>query len=1748
VSHAAVEPEDQTSDPLVDRAIRLFQFLARGQQLKNPPARTLDSYSVVWLNALPLHPAVQTIREDPGIEDALLTVDRVPLVALPEPDPTLATRLRGARDEPAQPPELEPLPAPVEVDPLAAPYQQFLDLWYVWADKERVDRPARQLYANLFSLYNVATGSPEELELVVGVGCLAWDPVRRHMFTAPIAIVFDDSTGRITVKRAESFETLTVELDMLDPGLTTSEHIDDVRIAAEQIETHPLHREQVGALVRRLVNTLDPDGEYVPDSGAPAFSDHATAAFAPAIIMRKRSQQGLVQIFTTIQRQIAETGHVPEGIAPLIDPDFRPAVAGDRSDGALVRVDDDDFLPLPVNDVQLRILRNVDANAQTLVQGPPGTGKTHTAAALLAHLLAQGKRVLVTAHTDRALKEVRAKLPSAIRPLSVAVVGASREEMADLKVSIEHIVSVAAEHDADAASQTIQSCLATIEELRQTRANLYRDLRDGRENELREFEHAGYRGTLGAIARQHFGEADAFGWIGELVSVPEDAPPPLDDSDVTEWHHALIDPALAGDLPEANQRLVDLSMIATPKQLAGLLAAAAATGATSAGMDHLKNHPAFGALHRLQPDQRADLQRRLHALADTADDLSRRREAWLNDALADVRLGRAGIWNSRAQNIAAMIASAERPVQWLDPRVDIRIAPGADLGLLVNFAQQVSAELATGTKLKIEPDGTPKIGALTPKPVKAAQPLFAAVRVNGLPPTTPQQLDIFHAWADAMTTLDALDRAWPDNVQVPAEDTLHERLQWHKTEHEQLGRVLQLGIHLDAAAQWLAGLGLPRPDWTDLDSVREYASVVDAVGADDKVAASQAPLARLHSVLTAEAQWVDRAPCVQQLLDATISRDPNAYAAAFDRLSRLWDVRAQVARRDEIALLLPPGIRAAVESGAADPLWTSRLALFGRAWAWASTGSWLLARTSSDVNALQAEITRTEEGIRKQVENLAATRAWGHAVSADRLTGRARANLTQYAQLVRTLGKGTGKYAEKQRADIRQALDRCRPSVPVWIMPVYRIAEQFQVQPDMFDVVIVDEASQAGLEATFLQYLAPKMVVIGDDKQVSPAAVGVDQQQLRDLARQYLPDDGFRSTWADPTRSLFDEAKMRYSGMLTLTEHRRSVPEIIGFSNRIAYEPDGIRLIPVRQYGADRLEPIKAIYLPGAVTRGTTSKTNQAEIGAIVDQIEKCIADPQYDGLTFGVISLLGTAQAKAIERALLERVPASEWQARDLRCGDSTDFQGSERNVMFLSMVTAPEPGARVMPLTRGQFVQRFNVAGSRAKDQMWVFHSVDLAELDNTEDMRFALLDYCYGVMRGTSSSVDLGGQTAAVSPDVLVRPFDSLFEQRVFNQLVSHGYSVIPQYPTEGYRIDLVVVGAKARLAIECDGDTWHGPEAYDHDLARQRDLERCGWEFFRIRETEFYVDRASVLDQLWQTLGELAIHPAGWVPPISEPAAALADAADAPAVSEPALAAPAVSAVSAVSAPSAAALAVPSLAEPSLASGLTPYVSFSGQLAPPHGVSTDELVAGIVSILDAEGPMLGHRLYLQYVRASGGRRTGTLINEALESALGAAAQQGVVAVDNPLGDAAARQQTYRLPHQPSVRVRALGTRNFEEIPPEELATLIALAADSIGWDNEETLFRTTLDMLGLKRLTTGVMERLQTVLPLARGPEPVPVTAMFTDDAVDQSTVDDWVSAASAPIASTRDEPIAAAGTVYGTPRPAPQDDDIAASPQ
>jgi len=148
-------------------------------------------------------------------------------------------------------------------------------------------------------------------------------------------------------------------------------------------------------------------------------------------------------------------------------------------------------------------------------------------------------------------------------------------------------------------------------------------------------------------------------------------------------------------------------------------------------------------------------------------------------------------------------------------------------------------------------------------------------------------------------------------------------------------------------------------------------------------------------------------------------------------------------------------------------------------------------------------------------------------------------------------------------------------------------------------------------------------------------------------------------------------------------------------------------------------------------------------------------------------------------------------------------------------------------------------------------------------------------------------LEGSVARVPDDLQVEPFESLFEQHVHNSIFERGYTVVPQWEVYGYRIDLVIVGGQSRLAVECDGDRWHGADRYEQDLARQRELERCGWTFFRVRASSYYRDPHVALAPLWELLDARDIRPVGWTPsnvevptniqPVTEPVESPTDAA-------------------------------------------------------------------------------------------------------------------------------------------------------------------------------------------------------------------------------------------------------------------------------
>jgi very-short-patch-repair endonuclease len=147
-----------------------------------------------------------------------------------------------------------------------------------------------------------------------------------------------------------------------------------------------------------------------------------------------------------------------------------------------------------------------------------------------------------------------------------------------------------------------------------------------------------------------------------------------------------------------------------------------------------------------------------------------------------------------------------------------------------------------------------------------------------------------------------------------------------------------------------------------------------------------------------------------------------------------------------------------------------------------------------------------------------------------------------------------------------------------------------------------------------------------------------------------------------------------------------------------------------------------------------------------------------------------------------------------------------------------------------------------------MWVVHSLDAKADLKPGDLRRRLIEHALD-------------PAAAVQKDDGGARGESELERRVFAELVKRGYRTAPQWKVGKYRIDLVVLGSKSRLAIECDGDRYLPVEKIPESMARQSVLERLGWKFERIRGSEFFIDPDKAMQAVWRRLEDLGIEPLG-----------------------------------------------------------------------------------------------------------------------------------------------------------------------------------------------------------------------------------------------------------------------------------------------
>lgn len=159
----------------------------------------------------------------------------------------------------------------------------------------------------------------------------------------------------------------------------------------------------------------------------------------------------------------------------------------------------------------------------------------------------------------------------------------------------------------------------------------------------------------------------------------------------------------------------------------------------------------------------------------------------------------------------------------------------------------------------------------------------------------------------------------------------------------------------------------------------------------------------------------------------------------------------------------------------------------------------------------------------------------------------------------------------------------------------------------------------------------------------------------------------------------------------------------------------------------------------------------------------------------------------------------------------------------------------------------KKYNVAASRAKDQMWIIHSLDFRNDLKDGDIRKELLEF------GEN-------QRAFMQNDEIKAKSDSVFEEEVAKYLSVRDYNIKQQWEVGTYRIDMVACYKNEKVAIECDGERWHSSEEQiKNDIERQEVLERCGWNFIRIRGSKYFRNPKLTMQEIEAELSKRGIYP-------------------------------------------------------------------------------------------------------------------------------------------------------------------------------------------------------------------------------------------------------------------------------------------------
>lgn len=1348
-------------------------------------------------------------------------------------------------------------------------YENWLAIRSKWVETQKVTERTRNLFADIYRFYFELQRESETEEIIAANGmlCDADNPEIRHpVLTHRVKIEYDADSNTVSIVDTETPSELYSAVFQVMDDVNLS-GISALTEDLQKNDYHPLDCNDTPAFLKILVHQLSSSSLFSEQAIAFGEKTHSRLLLylCPCFIVRKRLD-GTLKAIERVIEDVQVTGDVPKPIRDIVSggtidipEDIGEAPIEERL-AAVGGESVDILLSKEANKEQLDIAKRIEHYNAVLVQGPPGTGKTHTIANLMGHFLAQGKSVLVTSYTKKALSVLKEKVAPGLRDLCVSMLDDSN---VDMERSVDGITSYTSRTTSFEVKREMDSLAAerrdVISRLADVRKKIYVIIHQECSCIVLNGEDIS-PSKAAAFVVEH---AEDLSYIPGKVRLY--APLPLSFEQLSALYRSN-EGVTAADESELEAELPNPADIMTPGDFAALweqyqhtlnkIADIEAKNTWSIGNSSAERVISFaGDFGEFTiPYPPLDAIEDLKQYATSFGKIDR----WMKVVAVDGKVGK-----SYRQRWQVLIDRITEACDCADEYVAISLGKQ----LLIN--EGVSLTLLKTPFEKMQPlfADKGKIGRLTLTLHKEYAQALDAVTINGEHPASAEDCTLVlkyielqnvreqcgAVWNELLVPNDVpvfadLDRDEPESVASNWIGLIEKYLNWYSTDYEPLLEKLS-SVGIPSAVLFQKDILDTEISSTDkmLTCVEQVLpEICEACIAVLKSQACRSALDAQKNILTSGKRG--NSDICKKLVLAIEKGDFSAYSEAYAALEKVYEKYELQRRRNEALKIL--------ESVA--PQWAdairAREGIHGAcsvpgsiddAWRWKQLCGIIEEITQKPFAELQAESLRLSREYRDVTAKYAEKSGWYHLLRRTEADISMKQALEGWRLTVKSIGKGTGKRAPMLKAKARELMVQCQKAVPCWIMPINKALESLDPRANKFDVVIIDEASQSDVSSLAILYMGKKLVIVGDDRQVSPMAVGVEDKKITSLQEQYIKDKIPNAHLYTAKTSIYDVAKTTFQPLM-LREHFRCVPEIIDFSNMLSY---GGKIKPLRDASNSVLLPAVVNYRVADGQRD--GKTNPQEAETIVALMQACFEQPEYAGKSFGVISLLGDEQVKLIQQKIERSLKPQDIIGRNILCGNSANFQGDERDVIFLSLVDSGTAAGPIHMMGFGpddSYRKRYNVAVSRAKDQLWVVDSLDPTSDLKPGDIRKMLIDYSLDPKATETTHAEIEKQA------------DSPFEVAIATALSDRGYHLVQQWKVGSYRLDIVAVCGEKKVAIECDGERWHsGEEKIREDMERQTILERLGWRFIRIRGSEFYRDSKKTIERVLAELAGYGIEP-------------------------------------------------------------------------------------------------------------------------------------------------------------------------------------------------------------------------------------------------------------------------------------------------